>query len=61
MILASALGHLRRTEAARAEFDILVKRVPGFSAAYMLAYSPMIENENFRHMVEGLHKAGLPE
>ncbi len=61
MILASALGHLGRTEAARAEFDILVKRVPGFSAAYMLDYSPMIENENFRHMVEGLHKAGLPE
>ena len=61
MILASALGHLGRTDEARAEFDILGKRVPRFSAAYMLDYSPMIENANCRHMVEGLHKAGLPE
>ena len=61
MILASALGHLGRTAEARAEIDLLLERIPQFSAAYILDYSPMIDSANFRHMVEGLHKAGLPE
>ena len=61
MILASALGHLGRTEEARALIDALLERIPNFSASYMLDFSPMIENADFRHMVDGLHKAGLPE
>ena len=46
---------------ARAEIDLILERIPQFSAAYVLDYSPMIDSANFRHMVEGLHKAGLPE
>jgi hypothetical protein len=61
MILASALGHLGRAEEARAPLDELLGQIPNFSAAYMLDFSPMIENQDFQHMVDGLRKAGLPE
>jgi tetratricopeptide (TPR) repeat protein len=60
MILASALAQLGRTEEARSFIDELLRRIPHFSAAYMLDFSPMVENEDFRHMVDGLRQAGLP-
>ncbi len=61
MILASALGHLGRPDEAGSAIEQLLQRIPNFSADYMLAYSPMVDNEDFRHMVDGLHKAGLPD
>ena len=61
MILASALGHLGRAGEARPAIEELLRRIPHFSATYMLDYSPMVDNEDFRHMVDGLRKAGLPD
>ncbi len=61
MILASALAHLGRPDEAGSAIDLLLQRIPNFSSDYMLDYSPMVENEDFRRMVDGLHKAGLPK
>jgi len=59
MILASALGHLGETEAARAALAPLLEKIPHFSARYVLDYSPMVDNDDFKAMFEGLEKAGL--
>ncbi len=61
MVLASALGHLGRTDEARSILDELLRRIPAFSQRYILDFSPMIDDEGFRHMVDGLRKAGLAE
>ncbi len=59
MILASALAHMGQLDEARQVLQELLSRVPEFSARYILDYSPIAENDGFRHMVEGLQKAGL--
>jgi len=59
VVLISALGHLGRAEEARPAVETLLRRIPEFSARYALEYSPWIEDEHFRHLMEGLEKAGL--
>lgn len=61
VMLISALAHLGQIKEARSALDELLQRIPNFSAQYALDYSPWLDDEHFRHMINGLHKAGLPE
>ena len=59
VMLVSALGHLGRIDEARACLDQLLERIPDFSAQYALDSSPWLDDKHFRHMIDGLRKAGL--
>jgi TolB-like protein/Tfp pilus assembly protein PilF len=59
VVLISALGHLGRAEEARPAIDLLLRRIPDFSARYALDYSPWIVDAHFRHLMAGLEKAGM--
>ncbi len=59
IILASALGHLNRGGEAQPAIDHVLERIPTFSAAYMLDHSPIEDNADFKHLVDGLQKAGF--
>ena len=61
VMLISALAHLGQIDAARSALDELLQRIPNFSAQYALDHSPWLDDEHFRHMIDGLRKAGLPE
>ncbi len=61
VMLISALAHLGQIDGARSALDELLQRIPNFSAQYALDYSPSLDDEHFRHMIDGLRKAGLPE
>ena len=61
VMLISALGHLGRPEEAAAPLAQLLDRIPDFSADYALDSSPWLDDHHFRHMIDGLHKAGLPQ
>jgi len=59
VILISALGHLGRAAEAGPARDALLGRIPDFSARYALDYSPWIDDAHFRHLIDGLAKAGV--
>ncbi len=59
VVLISALGHLGRTAEAQSALETLRQRIPGFSARYALDYSPWVDDVHFRHLMDGLEKAGL--
>lgn len=58
-VLASALGHLGRTEEAASALNELLQRIPDFSEQYALDYSPWLDDHHFKHMFDGLRMAGL--
>ncbi len=57
-MLISALGHLGKIDEARPALEELLRRIPNFSAQYALDFSPWLDNDHFRHLIDGLHKAG---
>jgi adenylate cyclase len=57
--LASALGHLGRTDEAAAALDEVRLRVPGFSPANLDEPRHRTNMHGYRHYLEGLQKAGL--
>jgi len=59
VVLISALGHLGRVEEARPARKALLGRIPDFSARYALDYSPWLDDAHFRHLMDGLAKAGI--
>ncbi len=59
VMLISSLGHLGQIDDARAALDELLARIPEFSAQYALDYSPWLDDDHFRHLIDGLRKAGL--
>ena len=61
VMLISALGHLGRADEAAPAIEELMRRVPNFSRQYALDYSPWLDDDYFRHLADGLEKAGLPE
>ena len=60
MVLSSALAHQGLVEEAGAVLAELLERIPNFSSAYALEFSPMIADEHFQRMFDGLYIAGLP-
>jgi tetratricopeptide (TPR) repeat protein len=58
VMLISALGHLGKIDEARPALEELLCRIPKFSAQYALDFSPWLDNDQFRHLINGLHKAG---
>ena len=61
VMLISALAHLEKNDEARSALDELLQHIPNFSMQYALDYSPWLDDEYFRHLVDGLHKAGLAD
>jgi tetratricopeptide (TPR) repeat protein len=60
MVLSSALAHQGLVEEAGAVLAELLERIPNFSSAYALEFSPMIADEHFQRMFDGLYIAGIP-
>jgi len=58
-VLASALGHLGRTEEAASALNELLQHIPNFSEQYALDYSPWLDDDHFKHLFDGLRLAGL--
>ena len=58
VMLISALGHLGKIDEAQPALKELLHRIPNFSAQYALDYSPWTDDDRFRHMIDGLRKAG---
>jgi tetratricopeptide (TPR) repeat protein len=58
VMLVSALGHLGKIDEARPALEELLRRIPNFSAQYALDFSPWLDDDHFRDMIDGLRKAG---
>lgn len=58
VMLISALGHLGKIDEARPALEELLHRIPNFSVQYALDFSPWPDDDHFRHLVDGLRKAG---
>jgi adenylate cyclase len=59
--LAAALGQLGRTEEAKEALAKAIATVPASFEMYVSKGVPWMRPEDHAHMLEGLHKAGLPE
>ena len=55
-----AIGHLGRTDEARAAWAGLLEVNPGFSLAQREGVLPYKDPGDFQRIVDGLAKAGLP-
>ncbi|MFZ5778979.1 MAG: adenylate/guanylate cyclase domain-containing protein [Pseudomonadota bacterium] len=60
MLLAACYGHLGRVEDARAAWAGLMEVNPNFSVAQRESVLPYRDARDFRRILEGLAKAGLP-
>jgi adenylate cyclase len=59
--LAAALGQLGRTDEAKEALDNAISIAPRAFDAYVRDRAPWMRPEDHAHMLEGLHKAGMPE
>jgi adenylate cyclase len=59
--LAAALGQLGRTDEAREALQKAVAVAPAVFEMYVRQRAPWFRPEDHAHMLEGLHKAGMPE
>ena len=60
MLLAASYGHLGRLEEARAAWSGLMQVNPGFSIAQREGVLPYKDARDFKRILDGLAKAGLP-
>jgi tetratricopeptide (TPR) repeat protein len=60
MLLASCYGHLGRAQEAQAAWEELLKVNPEFSLSQRERVLPFKDASDFRRIVDGLAKAGLP-
>ena len=60
VMLISALGHLGRADEAAAPPRPTPRPHPRFLGRLRLDSSPWLDDHHFRHLIDGLHKAGLP-
>jgi len=60
MLLAACFGHLGRTDEARAAWAGLLEVNPGFSVIQREGVLPYKDPRDFRRILDGLAKAGLP-
>ncbi len=60
MLLASCYGHLGRAEEARATWAEILQVSPEFSLSQREGVLPYKDASDFRRIVDGLAKAGLP-
>jgi adenylate cyclase len=61
VLLASTLGHLGRTQEARAEWREALRINPSYSLEQRRKSSPFKNAEDFERMATGLRKASLPD
>ena len=59
--LAAALGQLGRTDEAREALQKAIAAAPAVFEMYVRQRPPWFRPEDYAHMLEGLHKAGMPE
>jgi tetratricopeptide (TPR) repeat protein len=59
--LASALGHLGRSEEARQALGEMERLRPGTTIDFVRAHLPITDPDYMEHLLDGLRKAGLPE
>jgi adenylate cyclase len=59
--LAACYGQLGDTVHAKQHADIVLKNIPNFSARAFVAGEPFEREVDELHLLEGLHKAGLPD
>ena len=59
--MASALGHLGRTEAAQAAWAEVLEINPDYSVRKKARVLPYTNPEDWNRFAEGLRKAGVPE
>jgi hypothetical protein len=55
------LGQLGRTDEARGALQTAVAVAPALFEMYVRQRAPWFRPEDYAHMLEGLHKAGMPE
>ena len=60
-ILISALAHLGRADEARAALAELMRLRPDFSSRYLTDFAPFADDDDTRHLLDGLKQAGLPQ
>ena len=59
--LAAALGQLGRTAEAGEALQKAIAAAPAVFDMYIRQRPPWFRPEDYAHMLEGLHKAGMPE